>query len=211
MQPIAAPSVGQLDIWWETLGSSAESLRPKGARGILEGVLARYGHFAPLVRDDHGKPRSTDTRGLTFNLSHSGDRAVVAVSTVAAVGVDCESVRPIDDFLAVAELTFSPPERAHLAALPPLDRLLKFYSLWTRKEAVAKGIGLGLAYPLVDLPVLAPHEHVPFPVEAPGQGTWWVCSIPAANGFIAACASQRPFEVRYRSDLNGRPISNVFD
>lgn len=82
---------------------------------------------------EHGKPFVRDTT-LQFNLSHSGGRALIAISEECEVGVDVE--RPGRNVSAV-ERSLSPAERASG------DDLLQ---LWCRKEAWAKALGGGLGW-----------------------------------------------------------------
>ncbi|RKQ88140.1 4'-phosphopantetheinyl transferase [Solirubrobacter pauli] len=82
---------------------------------------------------EHGKPYLPGSP-LHFNLSHSGDRALIALSEACEVGVDIE--RPGRNVRAV-ERTLSDGERA------TGDDLLQ---VWCRKEAWAKALGGGLGW-----------------------------------------------------------------
>lgn len=76
-----------------------------------------------------------------FNLSHSEDLAVLAMSE-AAIGVDIERIGSMHE--GVAEAFFSADENRALAAMPLEDRVRAFYRCWTAKEAVLKALGTGL-------------------------------------------------------------------
>jgi 4'-phosphopantetheinyl transferase len=85
-----------------------------------------------------------------FNLSHSDEIVVLAVCSRGQVGIDIETIRPIDveQFLhLVPELADAREDTRKRADLR------SFYDYWTRKEAVAKGCGLGLALPFEQLDV----------------------------------------------------------
>ncbi|MDQ1443913.1 MAG: 4-phosphopantetheinyl transferase [Acidimicrobiaceae bacterium] len=102
---------------------------------------------APFDVGGHGKPTRAD--GPFFNLSHSGERALLAVCDQAAVGVDVEQVRPLARPDAVAERIMSPAELAgYRAAADPMRFLLE---VWTSKEAVVKATGEGITRELRSL------------------------------------------------------------
>ncbi|WP_436766136.1 4'-phosphopantetheinyl transferase family protein [Streptomyces sp. URMC 123] len=112
----------------------------------------------------HGKPRPVGAAaGWELSVSHSGDRVMVAITEGVPLGLDVERLPApeagrdaADDDPAEAELTLTPGERAALAALPPRDRPRAFLTYWTRKEAVLKATGDGLAVPMTDFSVSAP-------------------------------------------------------
>ena len=117
------------------------------ARGALRQVLGQAMDRAPeslvFTYGDRGKPALED--GPAFNLSHSGDRGVVALGGDAPLGVDIEKCgRKIRDLDALAERCFGAVERAAIEAAP--DPLRHFLTFWTAKEARMKltGEGLGL-------------------------------------------------------------------
>jgi 4'-phosphopantetheinyl transferase len=125
------------------------------ARSVLRDILSRYTGLAPrLLRfsyDRYGKPRlncESDGGLLHFNVSHSKDLALYAVTAGIEVGVDLEYVREDFDSLEIAERFFSPHEVATLRALPPSARASAFFDCWTRKEAYIKARGEGLSHPL---------------------------------------------------------------
>ncbi len=122
------------------------------ARGMLRFVLGRYLRQAPeLIQfryGVHGKPVLEAEGDLHFNLTHSGDAALLGLTRGQELGIDLEQVRPRDHLEELAERFFSPTEVAALAATPPVDRELAFFQCWTRKEAFLKAGGEGLARPL---------------------------------------------------------------
>lgn len=81
---------------------------------------------------------------IDFNISHSGDYIVCAISLGDKVGIDIEEIKgiPLGDF----ENEFSRKEMK--AILSSKNSLNTFYALWTQKEAFLKAIGTGLYVPL---------------------------------------------------------------
>ena len=95
----------------------------------------------------NGKPcLAGSTAGrLEFNMSHSGDLMVVAMSDDRPVGVDVEASRPIDRVRGLAETILAARELAVFDGLSPDDASRVLLRLWTFKEAVVKALGLGLS------------------------------------------------------------------
>jgi 4'-phosphopantetheinyl transferase len=120
------------------------------SRWALRQVLSRYlGEPAAEIALESGenkKPQLTDpSSGLRFNLSHSGDLALVAVTLGREVGVDVEGVESDRDLLALAERALTPEALAEIRAAAPADQPRAFYRAWTRHEARLKCLGIGLA------------------------------------------------------------------
>lgn len=117
-------------------------------RGLLRRILARYLDTSPRsVRFGYsrrGKPFLLPRCGLNFNLSHAGDRLVVAVSRDRRLGVDVEPLPLSATVDSVAGLVFSPAELTALDGVHTVERRRLFARLWTRKEAYIKADGRGM-------------------------------------------------------------------
>ncbi|HEY4330847.1 MAG TPA: 4'-phosphopantetheinyl transferase superfamily protein [Phycisphaerae bacterium] len=116
-----------------------------------------------------GKPQ-LENRGIHFNLSHSGDWALVAISS-QPVGIDLEEIRTLD-FEATARSIFAPEALLALARAPAHQKAETFFQLWVQNEARHKAFGLGIA-----------SQHCP---EIP------VYDLNLLDGFSAAVASLIP-------------------
>jgi 4'-phosphopantetheinyl transferase len=82
---------------------------------------------------------------IDFNLSHSRDWVIVAVSeNLNRVGVDIEFQRADLDYAGMAERVFSTAEQKQLASLKGHARQSYFYRIWTIKESISKALGLGM-------------------------------------------------------------------
>jgi len=96
---------------------------------------------------------------VQFNMSHSQDLALIALTRNRETGVDLEQIRPVPDIEQIVERYFSPRERGVFFSLPPDQKLEAFFNGWTRKEAFVKALGEGLARPLDEFDVtLRPGE-----------------------------------------------------
>jgi 4'-phosphopantetheinyl transferase len=168
-------------------------------RALLRTVLGRYLGLDPaslrFTYGQGGKPALASGTGvapLRFNLSHSQERALYAVSADREVGIDIERVRPDVEYEEVARRFFSAGEVAALLALPPDRRVEAFFACWTRKEAFVKARGGGLQIPLDGFEVsLAPDEPAALLRVDGGPEErlrWTLRSLDAASGFAAALA-----------------------
>jgi 4'-phosphopantetheinyl transferase len=98
-----------------------------------------------------GKPeldRAHQTDGqprLLFNLSHSARLAVIAVCRGYELGIDLEQIRPVSEAERIVESFFSEAEQVEFASIPASARPIAFVRGWTRKEAILKGLGVGIA------------------------------------------------------------------
>lgn len=175
------------------------------AHGCLRDVLARYLNCAPGQMDfsvnDHGKP-ALDGHKLEFNLSHSGDFALIAVTRERKVGVDVERIRSGLELESIANRYFSLGEVTELMALPLDQREPAFFNCWTRKEAYIKAQGLGLSLPLDSFDVsLAPHEPVILRAVCPDAQVashWTLVSLDVDSIYAAALAVEdRDLQIRF--------------
>lgn len=117
--------------------------------------------------DEFGKPYLKGYPKFCFNISHSHDWVVCAVS-VRKVGVDVEKIKKID--FDIAKKFFTAHEYNELSTRKGKKRLEFFYDLWTLKEAYLKYIGKGLALPLnsFDISIDDKTQQIDvFPVEFP--------------------------------------------
>ena len=120
------------------------------AHGALREILGRYTRTSArelrLVESKEGKPE-IDGAGVAFNLSHSADRAVVAVTGGLAVGVDIERVAALPNVVEIADRVLDRASVQRIAALTGWEQLQCFYREWTRHEAAVKCEGSGIVEP----------------------------------------------------------------
>lgn len=167
------------------------------ARGVMRIILSEYLSIPPqevaFCYSRNGKPKlasdSQDTE-IEFNLSHSGELAILALARGLCVGVDVELIK---QGLAVEEIAnrfFSPAEVTALMAIPSECRQEAFFSCWTRKEAYIKALGIGLSLPLNSFNV-AFGPGVPAALLAEGADAgelarWSIYDIAASPMYAAA-------------------------
>ncbi len=169
------------------------------ARGTLRRILARYLGVAPqTIQFQYNAQRKpgldTTSYPVTpqFNLSHSGNLAIYAVTTARTVGIDIEEIRPITDFVQLVERFFSVEERTMFQLLPDAQRRTAFFAGWVRKEAYIKARGLGLTLPLSQFDVTLnpdqPARLLRIQGEPAAATRWTLRDLAVEPGYVAALA-----------------------
>jgi len=122
------------------------------ARGLLRIILGKYLNMNPgdirLSCGPYGKPELAVEDGmelLRFNVSHSHGTALYAVTLEREVGIDLEYICSDITVEEIAGQFFSPGEGAFLKTLSGDVRKKIFFMFWTRREALLKARGTGLA------------------------------------------------------------------
>ena len=189
-------------------------LRYIAAHGQMRALLAAYLGSAPqelrFEREERGKPRLAHTGAhelLSFNLSHSEDQGLLAISRGTTLGVDIEVQRPLSDLDALARSHFAAQELQTLHRLPPARHHDAFFAAWTRKEAYVKALGAGLSVPLDGFEVTV-HPDEPAALRSIGgsetaarEWTLWAArpraDTWAAVAVQATAATVRTFSLRH--------------
>ena len=98
-----------------------------------------------VSRTETGKP--VVTRGAHFNVSHSGDLVVLALSDERPVGVDVERKRDVVRVQALAARWLTESERAEVEELTVRGAAASdaFLRVWSLKEARLKAVGVGIS------------------------------------------------------------------
>ena len=174
-----------------------DRLRFTRCRSALRSLLARYIAIPSNEIDFEyltgGKPQLATGKNpgsVQFNVSHSADIALIAVSA-HRLGVDIEKIRNDFDTNALSERFFSLGERAGLQSLPVHLRVAGFYACWTRKEAFLKATGNGISFPLTDFSVTTHPDLDPELEEIKGKtevGKQWLLFDLNVVGYRATVA-----------------------
>ena len=138
----------------QRLANATLRARYARAHADLRRILGLYLDLPPaeiaFAQGPHGKPAlaaSQNPARLEFNLTGSGDLALLAISLDVPVGVDCEQIRPCRELLGIARRMFSPEVAQALVDMREPERLDAFYTAWTAMEAEVKADGRGLFGP----------------------------------------------------------------
>ncbi|HEY2480199.1 MAG TPA: 4'-phosphopantetheinyl transferase superfamily protein [Solirubrobacterales bacterium] len=177
----AAPGPGEIHVCRIELGGGGRGAARAGLHDVLAGYLG--GEDVALAEGPGGKPRlARGPERLSFNLSHSGALALVAIAPGGVeIGVDVERLRPRRDLVRLAARRLPEDDAAAIAAAEPDAREAAFYAAWTRHEARVKCTGTGLAGPPPGPEVVA-HQ---LPIDA---GYAAAVAVSRGGEGAAACA-----------------------
>jgi 4'-phosphopantetheinyl transferase len=171
------------------------------ARGILRCLIGMYLDIVPsslvFKYNLHSKPLLDVPPGgsdIYFNVTHSKNVALYAFSRTYPVGVDIEFIRQDLEWKALAENFFSINESCMIQSIEPCHQIEAFYCCWTRKEALLKGLGLGLSIPLNHFEVsVSPDETEVQPVyrsDLCQLKDWIIWSLPSLSNYVSALATK---------------------
>lgn len=165
-------------------------------RGAMREILSHYLEVEPsairFTLNRYGKPMLVES-DVRFNVSHSGQWAMLAVTRGRQVGIDIERMDPRFAQEQIPERFFSPREVADLRSLPAHEQVAAFFRCWTRKEAYIKARGMGLALELDSFDVTLRPDQAPALDRA---GNWSIRNLEAPAGYAAAIVAEGgPFNV----------------
>ena len=173
----------------------AFNLITKEITGILPNI-----NYTP-----YGKPYIENSE-IEFNITHSGELVLIALSKESPIGVDIEQVLPIENKSGLLEQFFHIHEIEEIRGLSPPNSDLAFYSCWTRKEAILKSLGNGLS---IDTNSFYAGSFVTSntaqPKSPPGYpADWKIWDFMIESNYIACIASPKnsPQPIFYTVSVN---------
>ena len=164
-------------------------------RALLRILLGSYLTLNPqqlsFTYGENGKPYLCQGAAeMDFNVSHSGERALIAIARGRPLGVDIEQIRENIDCESLTRHYFSTSEEAALFTLEVSERSRAFFRCWTRKESYIKARGAGLALPLhsFDVSVSQAEKNLLLATrpDASEAALWSIRAIEAGEGYEAA-------------------------
>lgn len=170
------------------------------AHGVLRHLLARYTGAQPgdlkFSVDPNGKPALDAPAGdgclVSFNLTHSHGRALIAVSDGRAVGIDLEKIKADVKAVPIARRYFARAELAAVEAAPVPLQPDTFFRYWVAKEALLKGQGIGLRFPIDEFEVQFDERALSarIGISKPSRlsSDWTVKMLPVESGWAGALA-----------------------
>ncbi len=199
-----------IDVWVCVAPAEASGTIVRQALGRYPGVSAAA---VRVARDARGRPIVCGRDDLGVSVSHSMGLVLVAIGWHCRVGVDVE---PITDrgLVRLPYHALTDAELAELESHDPSEQTEVFLAYWTRKEALLKAAGLGLALDprLIELP---PADGSPHPIAVPDalgrSSEWWIAGL-ALQGYVAAVAADvkatrvRLLQLAARSRTDGHRV-----
>jgi phosphopantetheinyl transferase len=181
---------GEIDVW--------VCLEPtETSDALVRQVLGRYlrvsASEARYARDANGRPVVCGSDDLRISISHTDGAVLVAAGVLCRLGVDVEPVRD-RGLRRLAHHVLTGSELDELERHDSAHRNEVFLGYWTRKEALLKAAGTGLAVEpgLIELP---PSRSSPHPIALPKRlghaGEWWIVELDL-GGYAAALAVDVP-------------------
>jgi 4'-phosphopantetheinyl transferase len=183
-------------------------------RWFLRSVLGRYVNSEPsqlrFFYSDRGKPflKAPHNHSVGFNLSHSHEMALCAVTLNQAVGIDVEYIRPIPEGEQLAQRLFTSQEYKIIRSVSPERRQRMFFNLWTVKESYLKATGEGLAgLDTVEIRLSPDLRKITLEIDGERQPSQWSVYpfTPEYEYTAALVAEGRECNLRY-FDWDGRAL-----
>lgn len=167
----------------------SDQLRCMLGKWLLKQALSREegqteGMLEQIRLDQYKRPYLEGS--IDFNISHSGNYAVCALSQESRLGIDIEEIKAInlEDF----KLSLSEKDWETIKNSDEMEQT--FFKIWTRKEAVTKANGKGLGIPFDQIDIYGPQ------VSCEGK-SWNTHYLDMDRQYIAclACEGEKSIQV----------------
>jgi len=164
----------------DKIRSTSDKKRFICTRTLLRKCLSLYLSIPPsdivFAYSENGKPY-LQNHALEFNLTHSKNHILIAISTTIPVGVDTEFRRPLPTLETLAKRFFSQEDYSTLLSKPTQAQKHRyFFETWTQKEAITKAKGSTL------LSVLSTPQHT----------EWQIHNLTLRHRYQSALAYESP-------------------
>ncbi|PSH62183.1 4'-phosphopantetheinyl transferase family protein [Phyllobacterium sophorae] len=201
--PITAEEWGRAQRYKHVMDRNRSLVAWSALRVLLGVLFETQPELVEIARTVHGKPLVPD--GPSISISHSGELAVIALSSALSIGVDIEAIKDSAVFAPAVLDTLTKSELAYFSDRTGDAAFL--LRAWTRKEATAKVLGAGLSFDFRSLSVLDGYG-CRFKVlfhQPDGQVFVNGIDLDLRDGYIAALASTQtiPEVATYLVAANG--------
>jgi 4'-phosphopantetheinyl transferase len=176
-----------------------DSYRYQVTHSMKRFILANYLDCNPqglrFEVGSHGKPgliKLQNPLKIQFNISHSRDLILIAITVEDSVGIDIEYQDKNISIESLGEIIFSSLEKKFFSALnSQQEKKEAFFCCWTRKEAYLKAIGTGLTLDLSSVSVdlnkkIASHDWLKISTHSQSEILpWKLFSLDIDNDYVA--------------------------
>lgn len=164
-------------------------------RKWLEAVSGIAADQWRLAEGPRGRPTiASPASPWSFNLAHSGGLVAAVLSRLPDVGVDLEHLDRRPMVRDLYRRFCAPSEIADIEAQPEPERMRRFLTYWTLKEAYLKARGLGIAVHLADLEftIEGPRPSIRFRGSLKGTDADWTFALfqPSPRFLLSVAAPQ---------------------
>jgi len=157
-------------------------------RSVLKLVLAAHSKIdIKKIRIDYHsnkKPYLASHPWLYFNVSHSEDFAIIAISR-NKVGIDIENISENFDYSNLLAIIFDDNEIVEIENA--VNKKQAFYTLWTRKEAFVKALGKGIDEDFKYIPCLDGQHNIDSTLLKTTEN-WQMYSFNLEDHYLGAVA-----------------------
>lgn len=171
------------------------------SRAVLKRILARYlttvtSKKIIFEQNNKGKlyiPEHINNKGIKFNISHSNDYVVYAITMNGNIGIDIEYVNKAYNIENLIRNCCTKNEQSELQKLDNYHKYKYFYTLWVVKEALVKAMGLGLSFDLKLLNVFSSKKQFINKIRAinSSQFAWHINVFNGFRGYCSAFATDK--------------------
>lgn len=162
-------------------------------------ILSSYLQLAPedicFEQTQTKKPfiaHAQNPHQIQFNITHSHEVALCAVTEKIPVGIDVEYKRPLLDKQRLVERFFHPEEVIAFKNTPKAQQEDLFFRLWTAKEALLKAIGCGIhgftAETHMRINPLSQVQLCELPEPFGSTREWWFDDVPISAEYTSTYA-----------------------
>ena len=148
-----------------------------------------------ISRTEQGKPYLEHYPELCFNLSHTGEHVLFALTEQAQLGVDLEACKQRANLVGLVDKCFAKEEQDYWNQLPESAQVQAFYRFWTHKEAFVKATGRGIVMGLNACVInpLQPSSFLSVPEGCGRASDWHSQSLACGADLSAAIVADRSF------------------
>lgn len=165
-------------------------------RKLLSNALNKSATEINFSYGENKKPyieEKYNNKSVEFNISHSCNYGLIAITLETSIGVDIEKINQEIDFESLSNRFFSEKEKLELNHLDDNKKIDAFYRGWVRKESFIKAIGKGIAFGLDRFSVsLNENKFSTVDVELASAEEWYCYDLMEIKNYKTALVSNKP-------------------